>query len=1184
MKRQQAISRFFAPKTASSSGTPSNSTPSTSSHANRRPLETPPSVIGSPRALAPEAESLGFLEGLEESPVEIEAPKLQKRKLSRLKENTVFPESDPVRHQRFVEKLVAQSDQNRGLQESWYEKPPPNGRLTYTPLESQVVELKARYPDVVLLIEVGYKYRFFGGDAETAARVLGIFAHYDHNFLTASIPTFRLHVHVRRLVESGYKVGVVRQTETAAIKAHGSNKAGPFTRGLSALYTRATLEAAEDLGGENEGHVGRLNNYLMCIAEEPLLHGRESNKGKDVGSLRSVDDDDSRYYDTRFGVVAVEIATGDVMYGDFKDTVMRSELEARLLTCTPAELLLAMPISSTTEKLVMEFAGPTGEIRVEHMTCDAFRDGGAMAEVLSFYGIKAERNTICTSITSEEELLPEYEKINPGLEAVMAMPDIVARALAFTLRYLKQFNLEKVLLSGASFRLFTGQTEMSLSPNTLRQLEILRNNADGSGKGSLLWRMDHTQTAFGARLLRHWVTHPLLDHALIKARLDAVTEIMDSMSSVGVSMGAQTFSWSGWDSGHTGALSRHQQNLGQHGLLASLLMSLGRLPDVQRGITRIFLRTATAAEFVTVIQALITAAKQLRCLQFTKVEENERMNVEEGPKGVRSPLLQRLIATASSMTMSEHAAQLLLALNTDAAASGDKLNLFLCEGGRFPQVAKCRVAIKAAEQQLDDFLPSLRKLLRMPRLEFLSVAGTTHLVEVPAAQKVPADWIKVNSTKKANRFHPPGVLATLDRLALANEELKVACGQAWDAFLVEFAAYYVDFQAAVQSLAALDCLHSLALVAQNQGYVRPDFVDESQPSQLVIEAGRHPVLESTLQDGFVPNDTVLHSDQERCQIITGPNMGGKSCYIRQVALIAIMAQIGSYVPAASAKMHVVDAVFTRMGASDTIQKGSSTFFEELSEASEILQRATSRSLVIIDELGRGTSTHDGVALASATLQHLLKETRCLTLFVTHYLKIAELKTTFSGEVGTYFVSYMTKDSLVNKNSLPKTNEVEQQPDSREDTTQRITFLYKLVPGVASRSFGLHVARLAQIPETCVVQAAAMATKLEMEVSARENTASTNPGKLSLQEKTQGEVEINGSERNNRFDNCMSQVGNLGIMSDTIAKDYLSRAYTEQLGSIFLLLETLADHGSLDHALSALNLAQNQAKLFLEEFS
>jgi DNA mismatch repair protein MSH3 len=330
-----------------------------------------------------------------------------------------------------------------------------------------------RYPDVVLLIEVGYKYRFFGGDAETAARVLGIFAHYDHNFLTASIPTFRLHVHVRRLVESGYKVGVVRQTETAAIKAHGSNKAGPFTRGLSALYTRATLEAAEDLGGENEGHVGRLNNYLMCIAEEPVLHGRESNKGKEVGSLRSVDDDDSRYYDMRFGVVAVEIATGDVMYGDFKDTVMRSELEARLLTCTPAELLLAMPISSTTEKLVMEFAGPTAEIRVEHMTCDAFRDGGAMAEVLSFYGIKAKRNTICTSITSEEELLPEDEKINPGLEAVMAMPDIVARALAFTLRYLKQFNLEKVLLSGASFRLFTGQTEMRLSPNTLRQLEVL---------------------------------------------------------------------------------------------------------------------------------------------------------------------------------------------------------------------------------------------------------------------------------------------------------------------------------------------------------------------------------------------------------------------------------------------------------------------------------------------------------------------------------------------------------------------------------------------------------------------------------------------------------------------------------------------------------------------------------------
>lgn len=198
-----------------------------------------------------------------------------------------------------------------------------------------MVELKGKYPDVLLMIEVGYKYRFFGQDAENAARVLGIYAHMDHNFLTASIPTFRLNVHVRRLVSAGYKVGVVRQTETAAIKAHGSNRLGPFCRGLSALYTKATLEAAPDLGGGEEG-CGAESNYLMCVAEKSIL-GEKSNCGG---------------FDVRIGFVGVEISTGDVVYGEFNDNFLRSALEAVILSLSPAELLLGDPLSKQTEKVV----------------------------------------------------------------------------------------------------------------------------------------------------------------------------------------------------------------------------------------------------------------------------------------------------------------------------------------------------------------------------------------------------------------------------------------------------------------------------------------------------------------------------------------------------------------------------------------------------------------------------------------------------------------------------------------------------------------------------------------------------------------------------------------------------------------------------------------------------------------
>lgn len=224
-------------------------------------------------------------------------------------------------------------------------------------------------------------------------------------------------------------------------------------------------------------------------------------------------------------------------------------------------------------------------------------------------------------------------------------------------------------------------------------------------------------------------------------------------------------------------------------------------------------------------------------------------------------------------------------------------------------------------------------------------------------------------------------------------------------------------------------------------------------------------------------------------------MGGKSCYIRQVALIVIMAQVGSFVPAEFAKLHAFDAVFTRMGASDSIQHGSSTFFEELSETSSILQKSTPRSLVIIDELGRGTSTHDGVAIAYATLHFLLKEIRCLTLFVTHYPKIVELKDEFPGEVNPYYVSYLTDECSADtrlageilhdstfQNALVKEPDVDQ--STVNEVSQGITFLYKLVAGVASRSFGLHVARLAQLPDSCIMQAAIMAAKFEKEVCAR----------------------------------------------------------------------------------------------------
>eukprot|EP00850_Spirogloea_muscicola_P002363 SM000009S23492 [mRNA] locus=s9:327453:334432:+ [translate_table: standard] len=1034
-------------------------------------------------------------------------------------------------HARFVDKLLARSDAQGKLLERGAvtgQGSGPGGAPSvdkYTPLELQVLDLKRRYPDVLLMVEVGYKYRFFGEDAEKAARVLGVFAYYSRAFLTASVPVFRLHVHVRWLVEAGHKVGVVRQTETgeragrhrfltglvgpsvagidlatsaaaltvssvlwlpaAAIKAHGDNRSGPFTRGLSALYTAATLEAAEDLGGNSSDADarGRLTSYLVCVTERPLAGGK--------GDLAQGPRGD-RVAEVRMGLVAVEAATGDVAFDEFDDRAARPELEARLLALTPAELLLAEPLSASTEKVLADYVGPSARVRVERVPRARVADGGALAEVASFY---ADGAPVAISKGGPGD---GGNGIDEGLQAIMAMPELAVQALALAVAHLQQFGLQDMLRLGASFRPLSVGGEMTLSPNALAQLEVLRNSFDGQEHGSLLWLLDHTCTPSGGRLLRHWVTHPLQDQMQIEDRLDAVAELLASLGSVsstGLSEG--TYPGSGKGGRIVGAASRGRGTAavaaaGPWALVPEVLAALGRGSDVERGITRIFHRTATPAEFVAVMQSLLSASKQLSRIWPVAVSSDASVPEEvRGPPtgSSRQSLLSRLLAAATSVTVRQHAARLLSALDAEAASRGDKLSLLVTTGGRFPMVARCREGIKAAESRLSELLPDLRKLLRSPSLEFATVSGTSYLVEarVPVAQRVPGDWIKVSSTKRCNRYHPPAVLAAYNTLALAREELLAACNAGWHEFLGEFAGLYADFRAAVRALAALDCLHSLTLVARNTGYVRPVFARSDEPAQLIIREGRHPVLEVQLAERFVPNDTLLLGEGERCQIITGPNMGGKSCYIRQVALIAIMAQIGSFVPATSVRLRVLDAIMTRMGASDSLQRGRSTFLEELGEASDILRLATGRSLVICDELGRGTSTHDGVAIAFATLQYLLETTKCLTLFVTHYPKISELQIDFPKQLGCYYVSFLASTARSNGASTPEANAANGSAgDSGHNAgaSDSVTFLYKLAPGVAPRSFGLHVARLAEIPETVVKRAADMALKLEDEVGKR----------------------------------------------------------------------------------------------------
>nr|XP_015218552.1 PREDICTED: DNA mismatch repair protein Msh3 [Lepisosteus oculatus] len=894
----------------------------------------------------------------------------------------------------------------------------PNRRTKciYTPLELQFLEIKQQHKDALLCVECGYKYRFFGEDAEIAAKELNISCHLDHNFMTASIPTHRLFVHVRRLVSQGYKVGVVKQTETTALKAGGANKSSLFTRQLCGLYTKSTLVGEDvnpllklgDLEEAEDVVLDSPNNYLLCVSESW----------------------DSRRQELSVGIVAVQPSTGDIVMDCFQDGPSRSALEARVLRVQPVEILVPSDLSESSDRLLRGVASASVQnddrIRVERMDGSHFEYSRALQVVSDFY----------TGASSGK----------PGsqlLSSIISLDRPVICCLGAVIKYLIEFNLDKVLLCTSSFRQLSSEAEyMTLSATTMKNLEILHNQTDRKTKGSLLWVMDHTQTPFGKRLMKKWVTQPLRSAEEIGTRQDAVAEILSSESSA----------------------------------LPAVRNLLGRLPDLERGICSIYHKKCSTQEFFLITSTLSRLEAELQAV-LPAVQSQ-----------LSSSLLKDLLLTMPQLL--SPAQHFLKVLNEKAAKTGDKTQLFT-DLTDFPVIKRRKEEIQGVISEILEHRKDVRLILKNPCLDYVTVSGQEFLIEVKNAMvsRVPSDWVKISSTKAVGRFHSPFIVEKYRCLSQLREQLVIDCGQEWTKFLHQFGEHYHIIRKGVCHLATVDCIFSLAEVAKQGNYCRPLVLGDEQ--QIVIKEGRHPAIDLLMgeQDQYVPNNTELQGDGRRAMIITGPNMGGKSSYIRQVGLITIMAQVGSFVPAEEAVIGVVDGIFTRMGASDNLSRGRSTFMEELSEASEILQRATSRSLVILDELGRGTSTHDGTAIAYATLDYFIREVKSLTLFVTHYLPLCELERLYPQHVGNYHMAFLLSDQ-----------DAESDGPSEEMQPEFITFLYQLTEGAAARSYGLNVARLAKIPKDIIWKAQEKSKELEGLVNARRKNKKAFCEALNIQDK------------------------------------------------------------------------------------
>ncbi|KAG8456428.1 hypothetical protein GDO86_002273 [Hymenochirus boettgeri] len=594
-------------------------------------------------------------------------------------------------------------------------------------------------------------------------------------------------------------------------------------------------------------------------------------------------------------------------------------------------------------------------------------------------------------------------------------------SLAATIKYLKEFHLEKILYYPCKFSQMCKKKEfVQMNGTTLKNLEILQNQTDQKTKGSLLWAVDHTKTCFGRRLLRQWVTQPLINSRDITARLDAVSEVLLSESCI-------------FNQIHT---------------------YLSKLPDLERGICSIYHKKCSPQEFFLIVSTLCYLSCNIEAL------------VPAVKSQVKSTLLMKIFTEIPEILKPM---QLFLnVLNENAARTGNKSELFK-DLSHFPIISHRKMEIQEVLSQIEAHLEDVRKILKNPSTTYTSVYGQEFLIEVKNSlvSTVPPDWITISSTKAVSRFHSPFIVENYRHLNQLQEKLVLDCNVEWLHFLERFEEHYHSLCIAINHLATADCIFSLAQVAKQDGYCRPTIHDDG--CEIAIKNGRHPVIDLLLeeQNQFVPNSTDLKAGKERVMIITGPNMGGKSSYIKQVALITIMAQMGSYVPAEEVTVGVVDGIFTRMGAADNIYRGRSTFMNELLETAEILKNATHRSLVILDELGRGTSTHDGMAIAYATLDYIIQNVTSLTLFVTHYPSLGELEKVYADCVGNYHMAFF----LDEEENMSSGGDIAQQ-------SQYITFLYQITRGVAARSYGLNVAKLADIPQEVVSKAALKSKALE----------------------------------------------------------------------------------------------------------
>ena len=824
-----------------------------------------------------------------------------------------------------------------------------------TPMMRQYMEVKEKNPDTLLFFRLGDFYEMFGQDARTASRELDL-------ALTTR--------------DKSKDKPDEERIPMCGVPYHSAE--GYIARLIAKGYKVSICEQTED-PAQTKGLVQR--EVIRTVTPGTVLDDAclDASRGNYLCGVYLTD--------TAAGLCGADISTGQAQVTVFTGEQRMTGLLNELGRFAPAEAVL-------NER--------------------AYRDETLTAALENRFSCRRERLGDGRFDVRDAE---KKVRLQFGEDALAHLPrneTAPLLALGGLLTYLYETQKTDLKQLDKLEWYSTGQF-MELDLTARRNLELTETLRGKEKKGSLLWVLDKTKTAMGARNLRAWLQQPLLNVAAIDRRLNAVGALADN-------------------------------NVGRQ----ELRLAMTGMGDMERLMSRIVYGTAGARDLVNLRTAIEHLSEIKGCLAPFQTGALARLNEQ-------------------LETLEDVGGRIAAVLTDEPPFSVREGNMI--REGYDPEVDRLRGILSGGKGFIAELEAREKEKtgIRTLKVGYNKVFGYYIEVSNSFKEQVPEEYIRKQTLVNGERYITQELKDLEHEVLTAHDRDAALEYDLFAALRTEVASQVTRVQLAASLVAQLDTLCAFAETAAQNHYCRPE-VDES--GVIEITAGRHPVVEKMRGDAFfVPNDTHMGAKEERVAIITGPNMAGKSTYMRQVALTVLMAQVGSFVPAQRARIGVVDRIFTRIGASDDLAAGQSTFMVEMNEVSELLRRATKNSLLILDEIGRGTSTFDGMSIARAVLEHCAGKLKAKTLFATHYHELTSLEQELPG-VKNYNVAVHARG-------------------------EEIVFLRKIVPGGADRSYGIEVAKLAGLPETVLKRAREILRELESQ-SAQPRLAPPQEDQVSLE--------------------------------------------------------------------------------------